>query len=383
MAESITSGTLSAWEKAVGDWVDEGDNVASIETDKVEIPVNSPVPGTIRQLYAKVGETVEVGCDLFRVELGNAPAPKKEVNGLKESSGIAKQEAKKEERVQLAQPPVVNVEAKEKQPVVNVEAKEQLAQEKVHSRDQAQQQPLPHPIQAQDREQVRVPMSRMRLRIAEKLQESQRQTASLTTFNEVDMSAIQTLRSQLKDEVLQKFGVKLGYMSFFVKASAIALAEIPAVNAQIQANDALYHNYADICVAVATPKGLVTPVVKDCHSLSLLQIEQQIAALALKAKEGKISLEELTGGTFTISNGGVFGSLSGTPILNYPQAAILGMHAIKQRPIVLADGAIVARPMMNLALTYDHRIIDGREAVSFLVRVKQLLEEPSRFLFTS
>ena len=225
-------------------------------------------------------------------------------------------------------------------------------------------------------------MSRMRLRIAERMKEAQNIAASLTTFNEVDMSALMNLRSQFKDEFSKEHGVKLGYMSAFVKACAQALKEIPAVNAKMDSTtqEIVYADYVDISVAVATPKGLVTPVLRNCESKSFAEIEKEISDFGFKAREGRIALEDLAGGTFTISNGGVFGSLMGTPILNSPQAAILGMHAIKERPIVMPNGEIKAKPMMYLALTYDHRLIDGREAVTFLVRVKELLENPTRFL---
>lgn len=232
------------------------------------------------------------------------------------------------------------------------------------------------------RSERREKMSRMRLRIAERMKEAQNTAASLTTFNEVDMSALMNLRSEFKDEFLKGHGVKLGYMSAFVKACAQALKEIPAVNARIDAatQEIVYADFVDISVAVATPKGLVTPVLRNCELKSFAEIEKDISDYGVKAREGRIALEDLAGGTFTISNGGVFGSLMGTPILNSPQAAILGMHAIKERPVVTKDGKIEARPMMYLALTYDHRLIDGREAVTFLVRVKELLESPTRFL---
>lgn len=235
-----------------------------------------------------------------------------------------------------------------------------------------------NPVRGERREK----MSRMRLRIAERMKEAQNVAASLTTFNEVDMSALINLRSQFKDEFLDEHGVKLGFMSAFVKASAQALKEIPAVNAKIDPStqEIVYSDYVDISVAVATPKGLVTPVLRNCELKSFAEIEKDISDYGVKARDGRIALEDLAGGTFTISNGGVFGSLMGTPILNSPQSAILGMHAIKERPVVMPNGEIKARPMMYLALTYDHRLIDGREAVTFLVRVKELIENPTRFL---
>jgi len=223
-------------------------------------------------------------------------------------------------------------------------------------------------------------MNRMRLRIAERLKESQNAAASLTTFNEIDMSALMALRSKYKDEILKKHGVKLGFMSAFARASCLALKEIPAANASIENGDTIvYRDYVDLSVAVATPKGLVTPVVRNTESMGFVQIEQEIADLGKKARDGKLTLEDMAGGTFTISNGGVFGSLFGTPIINLPQAAVLGMHAIKDKPVVV-NGKIEVRPIMVVALTYDHRLLDGREAVTFLVRVKEYIEDPAKML---
>ena len=222
-------------------------------------------------------------------------------------------------------------------------------------------------------------MTPMRLKIAQRLKDSQEIAASLTTFNEVDMSALMEMRSLYKDDILKKYGVKFGFMSPFIKASATVLQEIPMVNSRIENDTVVQPNFMDISIAVATPKGLVTPVLRDCQALSLIDLEIMMAQVAEKARGGQLTMADLAGGTFTISNGGVFGSLLGTPIINLPQSAILGMHAIKERPVAI-NGQVVIRPMMNLALTYDHRIIDGREAVTFLVRLKQLLEDPRRLL---
>ncbi|MBF0562348.1 MAG: dihydrolipoyllysine-residue succinyltransferase, partial [Alphaproteobacteria bacterium] len=227
----------------------------------------------------------------------------------------------------------------------------------------------------------RVPMTRLRKRIAERLKQAQNTAAMLTTFNEVDLTELLALRNRFKDTFEKKHGARLGLMSFFVKASIAALKDFPAVNAEIDGDDLVYKHHYDIGVAVGTPQGLVVPVVRDADALSFAGIESTIAGLGAKARDGKLSLEELTGGTFTITNGGVYGSLLSTPILNPPQSAILGMHKTQQRPMVMPDGSIQARPMMYLALSYDHRIIDGREAVSFLVRVKEGIEDPSRLLF--
>lgn len=217
------------------------------------------------------------------------------------------------------------------------------------------------------------------MRIAERLKESQNTAASLTTFNEVDMSGFMNLRDSYKDNFVQKHGVKLGFMSIFVKASVAALHELPAVNASIDGDEIVYHDYIDMSVAVATPKGLVTPVLRNVETMSFMQIEKEIGELGNKARDGKITIEDMTGGTFTISNGGVYGSLMGTPIINLPQTAILGMHAVKKRPVVV-NGNIEIRPMMYVALTYDHRLVDGREAVTFLVRLKEIIEDPRRLL---
>jgi 2-oxoglutarate dehydrogenase E2 component (dihydrolipoamide succinyltransferase) len=226
----------------------------------------------------------------------------------------------------------------------------------------------------------RVKMTRLRKRIAERLKEAQNTAAMLTTFNECDMSAVMALRNKHKDAFEKKHGVKMGFMSFFVKACVNALKELPAINAEIQGDELVYKNYYDVGVAVGTPQGLVVPVVRDCDVKSYAEIEAEISGLGRKAKDGKLSIEDMTGGTFTITNGGIYGSMMSTPILNTPQSGILGMHNIKQRAVVLDDGSIVARPMMYLALSYDHRIVDGREAVTFLVRVKEAIEDPSRLL---
>jgi 2-oxoglutarate dehydrogenase E2 component (dihydrolipoamide succinyltransferase) len=230
-----------------------------------------------------------------------------------------------------------------------------------------------------NRGETRVKMNRMRLRIAERLKESQNAAASLTTFNEIDMSSLMEMRKKYKDEVLKEHDVKLGFMSAFARACALALKEIPAANASIDGDEIVYHDYVDLSVAVATPKGLVTPVVRNAESMGFVDIEKEIAALGTKARDGKLTLEDMAGGTFTISNGGVFGSLYGTPIINLPQSAVLGMHAIKDKPVVV-NGQIVIRPIMVVALTYDHRLLDGREAVTFLVKVRDYIEDPRKML---
>lgn len=311
--------------------------------------MNAPESGIIKEVFAKEGDTVEVGKDLFKLEpkaASEAPKP-------------AKTEA----------PKIVEAPSKAPQVEKPVEKKAEAPR------------PTPVIISSTERGESKERLTRMRVRIAERMKEAQNTAASLTTFNEVDMSALMAMRSKYKDTFNKKHDAKLGFMSAFVKAASVALKEIPVVNAglDMEAQEVVYHNHVDISVAVATPKGLVTPVLRNCEKMSFADVEKTLAALGERAREGRIGLDELIGGTFTISNGGVFGSLMGTPIINVPQSAILGMHAIKERPVVV-NGQVEVRPMMYLALTYDHRLIDGREAVTFLVRMKELLEDPTRFL---
>jgi len=378
MADSITQGTLAAWEKSidiasltqsilienieVGDFVGQDETVANIETDKVTIPVNAPESGIIKEVFAKEGDTVEVGKDLFKLEPKEMPKAK-EV--LKESTKVLE---------------IKPAEIRAAAPKPAEPAKAPLVQPSAMKTPNAI---TPTTKPTQPGLETREKLTRMRLRIAERMKEAQNTAASLTTFNEVDLSALMAMRSKHKDAFAKRHeGVKLGFMSAFIKASARALQDIPIVNARMDmaTQEIVYNSSVDISVAVATPKGLVTPVIRRCEGMGFAEVERTLAALGERAREGRIGLDDLQGGTFTISNGGVFGSMLGTPILNAPQSAILGMHAIKERPVVV-DGQIVIRPMMYLALTYDHRLIDGREAVSFLVRVKELLEDPTRFLF--
>ncbi|KAI9481129.1 MAG: dihydrolipoyllysine-residue succinyltransferase E2 component [Benjaminiella poitrasii] len=371
MAESISEGTLKQWVKQVGDFVHQDDEVATIETDKIDVTVNAPASGTIVEVYAQEEDNVAVGADFFKLELGDAPkegaAPaKKESKPVEES----KPEEPKKEEVKKEEP------KKEEAPAPKPSATSAAA---------ATSKPTSTPTTSSpekiygDRNETRVKMNRMRLRIAERLKQSQDTAASLTTFNEIDMTNLMGLRSEYKDAVIKKHGVKLGFMSAFVKAAAVALEEIPAVNASIDGNEIVYHDYVDMSVAVSTPKGLVTPVLRNVEDMGFVDIEKTIAELGKKARDNKITIEDMAGGTFTISNGGVFGSLMGTPIINLPQTAILGMHSIKERPIAV-NGKVEIRPMMYVALTYDHRLVDGREAVTFLVRIKELVEDPRRLL---
>ncbi|KAG2212663.1 hypothetical protein INT47_000640 [Mucor saturninus] len=368
MAESISEGTLKQWVKNVGDYVKQDDEVATIETDKIDVTVNSPASGTIVEIYAQEEDNVSVGADFFKLELGepkegSAPAPKKE-----EAKPV--EEEKKDEKVEEKK-----VEKKEEKAA----PKPAAAPAPAAAAPKASQAPVAEEVAFGKRTESRVKMNRMRLRIAERLKQSQDTAASLTTFNEVDMTNLMALRSEYKDAVIKKHNVKFGFMSAFVKASACALTEFPAVNASIDGAEIVYHDFVDLSVAVSTPKGLVTPVLRNVEDMGLLKIEQSVAALGKKARDNKITIEDMAGGTFTISNGGVFGSLMGTPIINLPQTAILGMHGIKER-VVAVNGKVEIRPMMYIALTYDHRLVDGREAVQFLVRIKELVEDPRRLL---
>ncbi|KAG0002799.1 2-oxoglutarate dehydrogenase complex E2 component [Entomortierella chlamydospora] len=373
MADSISEGSLKQWNKKVGEFIAVDEEVATIETDKVDVAVNSPKSGTIVEVYANAEDTVAVGADLYKLELGDAPAggeaPKKEESKKEEPK---KEEPKKEEPKKE--------EPKKEEPKKEAPKKEEPKKEApAPSKAAPASSSEPSTPVAFSREERTVKMNRMRQTIARRLKQSQETAASLTTFNEVDMTNLMKLRSTYKDAVLKKHNVKLGFMSAFVKASCYALKELPAVNARIEGDNIVYNDYVDVSVAVATPKGLVTPVVRNAESMSFVDVEKSIAQYGAKARDGQIAIEDLSGGTFTISNGGVFGSMMGTPIINMPQSAILGMHAIKERPVAV-NGKVEIRPMMYIALTYDHRIIDGREATTFLVKVKEVIEDPVRLL---
>ncbi|KAJ1921724.1 hypothetical protein H4219_000457 [Mycoemilia scoparia] len=383
LADSITEGTLKSWLKQIGEQVGQDEEVASIETDKVDIPINSPVAGVIRELLVKEEETVTVGQDLFKVEEG----AQGEVSSSASKTEDAKEEApKSEESSAPAAEPKQEKEVSQPKPVEQEQTQPAPATGSVPSPSKDSSVPpvtssssSSSSVGPSSRGERNVKMNRMRKRIAERLKQSQNTAASLTTFNEIDMTNLIDLRKTYKDLILKEHGVKFGYMSAFTKAAAIALQAVPEVNASIDGDNIVYHDYADVSVAVATPKGLVTPVIRNVESMSMLQIEKEIANLGKKARDNKITIEDMAGGTFTISNGGVFGSLYGTPIINMPQSAILGMHAIKERPVAV-NGKVEIRPMMYVALTYDHRLIDGREAVTFLVKVKEAVEDPRRML---
>ncbi|CEJ56797.1 Putative Dihydrolipoyllysine-residue succinyltransferase component of 2-oxoglutarate dehydrogenase complex, mitochondrial [Penicillium brasilianum] len=368
MAESITEGTLKQFSKQVGDYVERDEEIATIETDKIDVSVNAPEAGTIKELLVNEEDTVTVGQDLIRLEVGGAAPEAKEETASEQPKEPASTEKPKETAAEPEKP-------KETKP-----APPKQAPAKAESPKPAATESTPA---IGGREERRVKMNRMRLRIAERLKQSQNTAASLTTFNEVDMSSLMEFRKLYKDDVLKKTGVKLGFMSAFSRACVLAMKDVPAVNASIEGPNGgdtiVYRDYVDISVAVATEKGLVTPVVRNTETMDLVGIEQSIAELGKKARDNKLTIEDMAGGTFTISNGGVFGSLMGTPIINLPQTAVLGLHAIKDKPVAV-NGKVEIRPMMYLALTYDHRLLDGREAVTFLVKVKEYIEDPRRML---
>ncbi|KAH8102982.1 dihydrolipoamide succinyltransferase [Cristinia sonorae] len=388
MAESISEGTLKTWLKQPGDTVAADEEVATIETDKIDVSVNAPAAGKITEHLASEEDTVTVGQDLFRFEPGEGGGAAAPSEGPKEESPKPETTDKSEPKDQQVDkappappsPSKEDVRSKEAQPGNKKEVKE-VPKEKESKKPKQESAPAPPRVPG-SRNETRVKMNRMRLRIAERLKESQNAAASLTTFNEIDMSSIMEFRKKYKDDVQKEHDVKLGFMSAFTKACCLALKEVPAANASIEGDEIVYRDYVDLSVAVATPKGLVTPVLRNAEGMNLIEIEKEISSLGKKARDGKLTLEDMAGGTFTISNGGVFGSLYGTPIINLPQSAVLGMHAVKERPVVV-NGQIVIRPIMVVALTYDHRLLDGREAVTFLVKVRDYIEDPRKMLLLS
>ncbi len=374
--ESVTDGTLAKWHKQPGESVARDDIIADIETDKVVFEVPSQSAGRLTEQLVEEGATVQSGQVIARME-----------EGEEETAKTAPEAAAAETA------PVVMPAAEKLMKEHGLEASEitgsgkggrilkQDVQQVIDARrESAPAQPLAEAKSGeQQRPQKRVAMTRLRARIAERLLEAQHNAAILTTFNEVDMQAVMQLRSEYREQFEKQHGVRLGFMSFFVKAAVEALKRFPEVNASIEGNEVVYHGFFDIGIAVGSPRGLVVPILRDADQLGMAQIESQINRLAEKAKQGTLALEEITGGTFSITNGGVFGSLMSTPILNPPQSGILGMHKIEKRPVVV-DDEIVIRPMMYLAFSYDHRLIDGRVAVQFLVAIKEMIEEPARIL---
>ena len=431
LGESVSEATVSKWLKRVGEAVAADDPLVELETDKVTLEVPSPVAGTLGEILAPAGSTVAVGATLAVVEVGGtaptrAPAPPKAAPSaaapakpaaaapaVEEVLSPAVRKLVEENALEPAQIPASGKDGRLTKGDVlaylerraKPAAAAPAAAAAAPPREPApapQPAPVPEPApalrpapaaapaaaapvaarpatEAGAREE-RVRMSRLRRTIAARLKEAQNNAAMLTTFNEADMSAVLALRSRYRDSFEKKHGVRLGFMSFFVKACVVGLKELPSVNAQIDGEDFVYKNHYDFGIAIGSGQGLVVPVVRDVDAKSFAEIEKEIAALGNRAREGKLTIEELTGGTFTITNGGIYGSLNSTPIINPPQSAILGMHKIQERPVAI-EGKIEIRPMMYLALSYDHRVIDGREAVSFLVRVKECIEAPERMLF--
>ncbi|MBQ9258943.1 MAG: 2-oxoglutarate dehydrogenase complex dihydrolipoyllysine-residue succinyltransferase [Neisseriaceae bacterium] len=379
LPESVSEATLMSWHKKVGEAVSREENLIDLETDKVVLELPSPDAGVITEILANDGDTVVAGQVIAKLDTAASASVQ---------AAPAAQPAKAEEpKAQAAAMPAAAKIAADN----NID----LSQVKGTGRDgrilkeDVQQAPVakPAPVVASspaiqivgDRPEQRVPMSRLRERVAQRLLQSQAENAILTTFNEVNMQPVMDLRNKYKEKFEKEHGVKLGFMSFFVKAAIAALKKFPVVNASIDGKDIVYHGYFDIGIAIGSPRGLVVPILRNADQMSLADIEKQIADFAAKAKDGKLALEDLTGGTFSITNGGTFGSMMSTPIINPPQSAILGMHATKMRAVV-ENGEIVARPMMYLALSYDHRLIDGREAVLTLVAIKDALEDPSRLI---
>jgi len=411
--ESVTEGTILTWHKQPGESVKRDETLAEIETDKIVFEVPAPADGVLTEIKHPVGSTVKSGEVLGRLEKGNA--------------GLATPETKNEPAVRSVPPPAKPAAATSGATSANVmPAAQRLLNEhgldarqitgsgrggRILKEDVLKQidvtgsmpvtamaatkstvaaaTPLPVPkpsakrappsMTSESRAEKRVPMTRLRKRIAERLVEAQQTAALLTTFNEVNMQPVMELRTRHRERFEKEYGVRLGFMSFFVKAAVESLRHFPEINASIDGDDIVYHGFYDIGIAVSSPRGLVVPVLRDADQLSMADVEKQIRVYGERAQNAQLTLEEITGGTFTITNGGVFGSLLSTPILNPPQCAILGMHKIQERPVA-EKGQVVIRPMMNLALSYDHRLVDGREAVQFLVMIKELLEDPTRLL---
>jgi 2-oxoglutarate dehydrogenase E2 component (dihydrolipoamide succinyltransferase) len=436
LGESVTEATVAKWFKAEGDPVARDEALVELETDKVTLEVNAPAAGILEQIAAPEGSDVEVGGLLGMIaegEAAQAAASREEAKEAPEKEKELQQESWEEPRPReeprpKEEPPQRPAAERAPEPASALSpAVRKLVEE--HNLDPAritasgkdgrltkgdvlafveaggkeqrreaapepaaagapsqQREPapvVPFPTRPEGPREERVRMTRLRKMVAARLKSAQNTAAMLTTFNEVDMTQATEMRNLYRDVFEKKHGVRLGFMSIFIKAAVVALQEFPAVNAEIDGDDIVYKNHYDISIAVSAPQGLVVPVVRDADALSFADIELKIGELAKKARDGRLTMEELQGGTFTITNGGVFGSLNSTPILNPPQSGILGMHKTQQRPMVMPDGTIAARPMMYIALSYDHRIVDGREAVSFLVRVKECVEDPQRILLAT
>ena len=385
LGESVVEATVAKWMKSSGDSVNADEPIVELETEKVTLEVPSPVSGILHEIVANEGANVEVGALLGILseekskEVGNNSEPTLEKPLAKELNNQSELE-KKNEHLSPSVKRIITEENLDPSQVPSTGKDGRITKgdvlESLKNQDKSET------IKTSDKnvfDEERVPMSRLRRVVAKRLKEAQNTAAMLTTFNEVDMSSVMSLRSEYKDTFEKEHKIRLGFMGMFVKASIAALKAFPAVNAEINGDDIIYKKYNNIGVAVGTPQGLVVPVIKNAQNLSLSEIEKTINDMGTRAKDGKIGMDELSGGTFTISNGGVYGSLMSTPILNPPQSGILGMHKIQKRPIAVGDN-IEIRPMMYLALSYDHRIIDGREAVSFLVKIKEIIEDPRRLI---
>jgi len=404
LGESITEATLGEWLKQPGDAVAADEPIASLETDKVSVEVPSPVAGVMGQHAVAVGDTVQVGAMLATVDAGGsapakqdapqpavtesaapaaAPAPADEPQG--DAAAALSPSVRRAVLEHGVDPATIKGTGKDGR-LTKEDVAAAASSKPVLSKAEGPaavpapaSAPAPAAATSGGRKEERVKMTRLRQTIARRLKEAQNTAAMLTTFNDVDMTAVIEARAKYKDLFEKKHGVRLGFMGFFVKAATMALKDIPSVNASIDGDEIVYHDYADISVAVSSPGGLVVPVIRDCQDLSVAGIEKTIGDFGKRAKDGSLKMDEMKGGTFTISNGGVFGSLMSTPIINPPQSAVLGLHRIEDRPVVV-NGQVVVRPMMYLALSYDHRLIDGREAVTFLVALKNAIEDPTRIL---
>ena len=418
LGESITEGTLAQWLKKAGEAVALDEPIASLETDKVTVEVPAPAAGVLAETLVKEGDTVAVGAIIARIDEGGKPAAPAEQGAattptnppgageapeLREEPQVAEDDhimtmspavrrAVLEHHVdptkikgtgkdgRLTKDDVLAAAEAQKAGGSPAQAGVQAPEAKAPAAPEPKPSPPgPRPSPGNGRKEERVKMSRLRQTVARRLKEAQDTAAMLTTFNDVDMSAVMAARGRYKELFEKKHGIRLGFMSFFVKAVALALRDVPAVNASLEGDEIVYRDYLDVSIAVSAPRGLVVPVLRNAHAMSFADIEKTIADFGRRAKEGTLTADEMQGGTFTISNGGVFGSLLSTPILNPPQSGVLGMHRIEERPVA-KDGQVVIRPMMYLALSYDHRLVDGREAVTFLVRVKEAIEDPTRLL---
>lgn len=413
LGESVSEATIAQWLKKEGDSVSKDEPLAELETDKATMEVNSSNSGILKKILVQSGDTVEIETVIAQIEVGSGASQQE--NNTNDTGTASSRNASRKQDAEIkdgngknpgdghlspAARKMIEDNDLDYQKIKGSGKDGRVTKEDVidfmDKTAEAGDIPAPkaistHPVQdgsvtnttydhKADKKEERVKMTKLRQIIARRLKEAQNTAAMLTTFNEIDMSAVMAVRKTYKDGFEKKHGVKLGFMSFFVKAAVNALQDIPAVNAEIDGEEILYKNYYNISVAVSTPHGLVVPVVRNCDDKSMAQIEKDIMDLGAKARDGQLSMSEMTGGTFTITNGGIFGSLLSTPILNPPQTGILGMHKIQQRPVVMQDGSIAARPMMYVALSYDHRLVDGKEAVTFLVKIKEAIEDPQRLL---